>query len=69
MPAHVRTGAEGPRFWSVYRATTADIAPRGNLVPDAHLAALMRQHGVGTIWTRDRGFRQFEGIRVIDPFS
>ena len=35
--------------------------------PDAHLVALMRQHGVSTIYTRDRGFRRFDGLTVLDP--
>jgi predicted nucleic acid-binding protein len=38
------------------------------LVPDAHVVALMHQHGVRTIWTRDRGFRRFRGIEAHDPF-
>jgi len=38
-------------------------------VPDGHLAALMRQHGVGKIYTRDRDFRRFDGIAAEDPFS
>ena len=38
-------------------------------MPDAHLVGLMRQHGVGTIWTRDRDFRRFSGIKVRDPFA
>jgi hypothetical protein len=29
-------------FWNVYRATPAEVLTRGNLVPDAHLAALLR---------------------------
>jgi hypothetical protein len=29
----------------------------------------MRQHGVSTIYTRDRDFRRFDGIRAEDPFS
>jgi uncharacterized protein len=33
------------------------------------LAALMRQHGVRLIYTRDRDFRRFEGIDVRDPFG
>jgi len=37
---------------------------RGNL---AHLAALMRQHGVGVIWTADRDFRRFAGVTARDP--
>jgi predicted nucleic acid-binding protein len=43
--------------------------PRGNDVPDAHLASLMRQHDVRVIWTRDRDFRRFDGIDARDPFS
>lgn len=42
---------------------------RGDLVPDAHIVALMRQHAVPTIWTHDRGFRRFDGIRVVDPLD
>lgn len=41
----------------------------GGDVTDAHIATLMRQHGVGTIYTRDRDFRRFDGIRVEDPFA
>lgn len=64
---HVRAPGEGEGFWDVYGAT-ADRA-RGNEVPDAHLVALMRQHGVKTIYTRDRGFRQYEGIEARDPLD
>lgn len=62
---HVRSAAEEPAFWERYQEL-GELA-RGNLVPDAHLAALMRQHGVRVIYTRDRGFRRFDGIEVIDP--
>jgi toxin-antitoxin system PIN domain toxin len=65
---HVRTPGEGDGFWDVYRRTAGDHA-RGNDVPDAHLAALMRQHGVRVIYTRDRGFRRFDGIEARDPFA
>jgi predicted nucleic acid-binding protein len=29
----------------------------------------MRYHGVATIYTRDRDFRHFDRIRVVDPFA
>ena len=45
-----------------------DVRPTGNLVPDAHIVALMLSHGIRTIWTRDRDYRSFSGIRVRDPF-
>ena len=65
---HVRAAGELDGFWGVFRETAGDTL-RGNEVPDAHLAALMRQHGVRTIYTRDRGFRRFEGIEVRDPLA
>jgi len=66
---HVQTGAEDDRFWTTWRNTTKGMVVRGNLVPDAHLVALMRQHGVSEIWSLDRDMRKFEGIRVRDPFA
>ncbi|MGH2823892.1 MAG: TA system VapC family ribonuclease toxin [Thermoleophilaceae bacterium] len=65
---HVRSPGEAEGFWELFRATAGDTR-RGDDVPDAHLATLMRQHGVGVIYTRDRGFRRFEGIDIRDPFG
>ncbi len=64
----VRAPGEGDGFWGAYQATAGSDA-RGNHVPDAHLVALMRQHGVAAIYTRDRDFRRYDGIRVRDPFA
>lgn len=65
---HVRTSSEGSGFWDLYRLTAGkDTA--GNHVPDAHLAALMREHGVAVIYTRDRDFRRYEGVEARDPFG
>lgn len=66
---HVRTGSETERFWEIWRSTTRRVVVRGNLVPDAHVVALMREHGVGIIWSSDRDLRKFDGIRVKDPFE
>lgn len=68
-PPHIRTAGEGDDFWETFQSVAADVKPRGNLIPDAHLVALMREHGVSTIWSHDRDFRKFRGIRVRDPFS
>jgi hypothetical protein len=65
---HVRTPGESEGFWDLYRSTRND-GDRGNAIPDGHLAALMRQHGVGTIYTWDRDFRRFDGIAARDPFA
>jgi toxin-antitoxin system PIN domain toxin len=68
-PSHIRVAGEGSDFWASFRSVAADVKPRGNLVPDAHLVALMREHGVATIWSHDRDFRTFRGITVKDPFT
>ena len=65
---HVRAPGELDGFWPMFRSTAGE-RPRGNDVPDAHVAALMRQHGVRVIYSRDRDFRRFEGIDVHDPFG
>lgn len=66
---NVQVGSESEHFWERLREVLDDAAPTGNLVPDAHVVALMRQHGVRTVWTRDRGFRRFSGIEVVDPLG
>jgi toxin-antitoxin system PIN domain toxin len=65
---HVRSPGEAEGFWELFLATAGD-RQRGDDIPDAHLVTLMRQHGVRLIYTRDRGFRRFEGIDVRDPFA
>lgn len=66
---NVRAISEGPGFWATLSEVLIEAQPRGNLLTDAHIVALMRQHGVDTIVTHDRDFRKFDGIRVIDPFA
>jgi toxin-antitoxin system PIN domain toxin len=66
---HARAVGEGADFWQVYGAVTAGAVVRGNLVSDAHLVALMREGGVGTLWSHDRDFRKFEAVRIRDPFA
>jgi toxin-antitoxin system PIN domain toxin len=45
---------------------TDDRGIKGNLVPDAYLAALALSHGC-RIATGDRGFARFKGIDFFDP--
>ena len=66
---HVRTLAEEDGFWDLYREVARDMPTRGNDVPDAHLATLLRQHGVVTLYTNDRDFRKFDFLKVRDPFA
>ena len=66
---HARFLSEDEEFWAVYRAITSAVPTRGNLVPDAHLAALLRSHGVMTLYTHDRDFLKFPFLNVRDPLA
>lgn len=65
----VRVVGEDDRSWSAYTTLSAGSRPRGDLVPDAVIVSMMLAAGVKTIYTRDRYFRQFDGIEVVDPTS
>ncbi|MBI1723726.1 MAG: PIN domain-containing protein [Gemmatimonadetes bacterium] len=64
-----RVLVEEPGFWDSFRGLMGHHRARGKLVPDVHLAALLRQHGVKTLYTHDRDFRRFEFLDVRDPFE
>ena len=66
---HCRAIGEEEGFWDRYREVTREVPTRGNLVPDAHLAALLSQHGIVTLYTHDRDFRKFEFLEVRDPLA
>jgi predicted nucleic acid-binding protein len=66
---HVRLLAEEDGFWEVYRNVGGRLPVRGNLVPDAHLAALLRQHGIRTLYTNDADLRKFVFLDVCNPFA
>lgn len=63
----VRVIAETDEFWNVYRVVTSGLVVRGNLVPDAHLVAILHLHGVERLYTCDRDFRKFDSIVAVDP--
>jgi toxin-antitoxin system PIN domain toxin len=56
-------------FGDAYRETSASLHVRGNLVPDAHIATILRQHGVTRIYTADADFRKFAFLEVINPIK
>ncbi|MBI5510221.1 MAG: PIN domain-containing protein [Deltaproteobacteria bacterium] len=67
-PALVLVG-EGPAHFSHLRRMVIDGGATGNLVHDAHIAALMVEHGVKELWTADRDFARFPGLRCRNPFT
>lgn len=51
----------GPRHWSIFEHVTRTAGARGNLVPDAWLAAIAIEHGC-TLVTLDGDFTRFGGL-------
>jgi toxin-antitoxin system PIN domain toxin len=66
---HVRPVSELDGFLDAYKHVAGKMPVRGNLVPDAHIAAILLQHGVRTLYSSDRDFRKFESLDVRDPFA
>lgn len=65
--AGARDVTDEAAVWRRFEALIAgDEQIRGNLVPDAFLAAIALSHGA-TVATHDRGFARFPGLRWFDP--
>jgi toxin-antitoxin system PIN domain toxin len=58
----------GERHWAILRRLLADAQARGPLVSDAALAALAIEHGA-TLFTTDRDFARFPGLRWKNPLA
>jgi uncharacterized protein len=58
----------GPRYWTIFQELLIKARVTGKLVSDAHLAAITIEHDA-TMYTADRDFRRFAGLRVINPLA
>jgi len=58
----------GPRHWEIFLKLCRAANARGNLVPDAYLAALAIESGSEWI-TTDRGYGRFPGLRWRHPLD
>lgn len=65
---NVETVGAGDRHWEILGSLLGSAQVRGDLVNDAHLAALALEHGA-TVCTHDRDFSRFPGLRILDPFA
>jgi len=59
--------SEGEEFWPAFRRTLEGGRVAGGQVHDARIAALCIAHGVRELWTADRDFGRFPGLRVRNP--
>ncbi len=58
----------GSRHQQVLGGIVRECGPAGNLVPDAHLAALALEHGL-TVVSTDTDFARFPGVAWLNPVS
>lgn len=65
---HVKAIGEEQSFWEAYGESAHNVFLKGDFVAHGYLVALMRQHGVTTLWSHDPEFRQFPGIVVRNPY-
>ena len=56
----------GPEHMQLMTNFLAVAGGGGDLVPDAHLAALAFENG-GTVYSQDADFARFTGVRWINP--
>lgn len=64
----VRLLAPGERHWDLLRHILIEGHVRGPLTTDAELAALTIEHG-GVLYTTDRDFARFPGLRWVNPLA
>lgn len=60
--------APGERHWGIFTRLCAEADARGNLVPDAYLAAMAIEAGA-TWYSADRDFARFSGLRWRHPLA
>ncbi len=66
-PNYVRI-SPGERHWNIFLNLCKTVNARGNLIPDAYLAALAIESGCEWV-TNDRSFARFPGLRWRHPFD
>jgi toxin-antitoxin system PIN domain toxin len=64
----VRLLTPGEHHWGVFQNVLIEGQVRGTLTTDAELAALTIEHG-GVLYTTDRDFARFPGLRWANPLK
>jgi uncharacterized protein len=61
--------AETEQHWHSLRTLLQQGKVAGPMVHDARIAALCQQHGVRELWSADRDFGRFGGLKVRNPLT
>jgi len=65
---NVRFIGPGEQHWATLRQVMVDGQAKGPLLTDAHLASLTIECG-GVLYTTDRDFARFAGLRWVNPLA
>ena len=65
---YVRAVGPGDHHWPILRQILAATGMAGNLVADAHLAAMALEQGAA-IYSTDHDFGRFPGIEHVNPLA
>jgi uncharacterized protein len=68
MRHNVRPLSPGEQHWSLLRSMLIEGKAPGALANDAQIAALAIEYG-GVLYTADRDFARFPGLRWVNPLS
>lgn len=68
--AHPRASVivPGPGHWAIFKRLCEASGAKGNLVPDAYIAALAIEHGLELV-TTDRDYARFAGLKWRYPLK
>ncbi len=60
--------SEAPKHQDLMLALIRESGVKGNLIHDAHIAALCLENGVRELITGDRDFSRFPALKIVNPF-
>jgi len=76
--AQIEAWLEPPNAWllvedeatlEAFHDVLSESGARGGAVHDARIAACCRRYGVTALWTADRDFSRYPGLRTHDPLA
>lgn len=65
-PSCVTIG-EGPGYFEILCSLSRNGNIKGPMIHDARIAAICIQYGVCELWTADRDFSRFAGLKIRNP--
>lgn len=60
---------ESPAYWDVFRSVVGRSGVTGPKIHDARVYAICIASGAHTLWTADRDFERFRGLKIENPLK